>query len=124
MKCLPCVTHPTVGFDRKMCASGTCNSLHHVVHAVHHMEWIYTYPFNTFQKTWFFGSLIPKGNSVTRISPSHFACDFPFPLEAGKVLLEAGRIDHPLGRMDERFVKNAVLVGLERASCDLNLHPF
>ena len=40
------------------------------------------------------------------------------------MLLEAGRIDHPLGRMDERFVKNAVLVGLERASCDLNLHPF
>ena len=62
-------------------------------------------------------------NSVVRISPSHFACGFPFPLEAGKVLLEAGRIDHPLGRMDERFVKNAVLVGLERASCDLNLHP-
>ena len=68
-------------------------------------------------------SLIPKGNSVTRISPSHFACVFPFPLEVGKVLLEAGRIDHPHGRMDERFVKNAVLVGLERASCDLNLHP-
>ena len=66
----------------------------------------------------------PRVILVTRISPSHFACDFPFPLEAGKVLLEAGRIDHPLGRMDERFVKNAVLVGLERASCDLNLHPF
>ena len=50
-------------------------------------------------------------NLVIRISPSHFACDFPFPLEAGKVLLEAGRIDHPLGRTDERFVKDAVLVG-------------
>ena len=88
------MTISTVGFNRQKCVLGTCNSLYYVVHAVHHTESIYTYPFITLLipfKSMYFGT--SPQNSVVRIYPSHFACGFPFPLEAGKVLLEAGRID-------------------------------